>query len=128
MDKREASPLIAASALAVGIKSPHSQQSCPAKDVECHNCKMKGHYSSQCFSMAIAEVNEADTTLYNTSYLTAIIDMLSGTSWSTTVAVNRTNPFFKLDTGAEVNVVLEKALKSLGVKELQSSSKRLQAR
>lgn len=45
------------------------------------------------------------------------------TSWSTTVAVNRTDVSLKLDTGAEITVVSEKALKSLDVKELQSSSK-----
>lgn len=45
------------------------------------------------------------------------------TSWSTTVAVNRTDVSLKLDTGAEITVVSEKALKSLDAKELQSSSK-----
>ena len=31
-------------------KRLHPRQSCPAKEAVCHNCKKKGHYSSQCFS------------------------------------------------------------------------------
>ena len=26
----------------------HSREKCPARDVQCHNCKRKGHYSAQC--------------------------------------------------------------------------------
>ena len=34
-------------------KGPHTQQKCPARDAECHNCKRKGHYSAQCFHKAV---------------------------------------------------------------------------
>ena len=62
---------------------------------------------------------------YDASYLTAVTDGQSGTSWSAMVAVDGTELSFKLDTGAEVTVISEDALKSLDGRELQSSSKRL---
>ena len=31
-------------------KGYHDQDKCPAKDVTCHKCQKRGHFSSQCFS------------------------------------------------------------------------------
>ena len=73
-------------------KGPHFQQVCLAKDPVCHKCEKKGHYSLQCFTKAVTEVTAADAapcdTLYDTSYLTAITDGKSNTSWNITVVVD----------------------------------------
>ena len=107
-------------------KGPHPRQSCPAKEVVCHNCKKEGHYSSQCFSKSVNEVTETDTG-YDTSYLTAVTGGQSTSSWTTTVAVNGHELVFKLDTGADVTVISDDTFKSLDIEdqELQSSYKRL---
>ena len=112
-------------------KGPHPRQSCPARDAVCHNCKKKGHYSSQCFSAksgtGVTKTNTVYDTLYDTSYLTAVAAGQSTTSWTTTVALNGHETAFKLDTGAEVTVISDSTLNSFGVqdRELQSSYKRL---
>ena len=73
-------------------KGPHFQQVCLAKDPVCHKCEKKGHYSLQCFTKAVTEVTAADAapcdTLYDTSYLTAVTDGKSNTSWNITVVVD----------------------------------------
>ena len=106
-------------------KGPHSRQACPAKDAICHNCKKKGHYSSQCFSKSVTEVTATDTPVYDTSYLTTVTSPQLSSSWSVDISLNGCNMCFKLDTGAEVTVMSDKALESLENAELQSSSKRL---
>lgn len=35
---------------------PHPCHLCPAKDVQCHNCKHKGHFAVHCCSKSVAEV------------------------------------------------------------------------
>lgn len=35
---------------------PHPCHLCPAKDVQCHNCKHKGHFTVHCCSKSVAEV------------------------------------------------------------------------
>ena len=108
-------------------KGPHPRQSCPARAAVCHNCKKKGHYSSQCFS-AKSDTEVAKTnTVYDTSYLTAVAAGQSTISWTATVTLNGHEMAFKLDTGAEVTVISGNTLKTLGVedREVQSSYKRL---
>ena len=106
-------------------RESHLRQSCPAKDAVCHKCQRKGHYSSQCFSKtAVKEVTQTDA-VYDTSYLTAVTSNDSQTAWHITISVNGCQMPFKLDTGAEMTVVSEKAFASLATTELQSSTKRL---
>ena len=37
----------------------HQQHKCPAKEVTCHHCNKKGHYSSCCYSKVVGEVNSS---------------------------------------------------------------------
>ena len=78
---------------------------------ECHNCKKKGHYSSHCLSRSVTAVTIWDSTDYNTSYLTAVTGERSSTSWNTTVAVNGYEVTFKLDTGVEVTMISDQAVR-----------------
>ena len=43
-------------------KSYHSRDKCPAKDVICHKCQKRGHFSSQCFSKRTVSQHSVDTT------------------------------------------------------------------
>ena len=72
----------------------------------------------------MSEVTEEDQD-YDMCYLTAVVADESRSSWNTTVTVNGREISFKLDTGAEVTVISDGALKALGESELQSSKKRL---
>lgn len=85
------------------------------RDAVCHKCAKKGHYSSQYFSKVVTEVTTThdEVMLYNTSYLDAFGARQSRTTWSMTATVDGQQMSFKLDTGAEVTVLSEGALKSL---------------
>ena len=97
-------------------KESHSRQACPAKDAICHQCKKRGHYSSQCHSKpTVNEVTETaheaayEETAYEISYDTFYLDVVSANKseshWSVMVTVNGQEMCFKLETGAEVTVI-----------------------
>ena len=74
----------------------------------------------------MTEVTEKDQDPSNDmSYFTAVVADESRSSWNTTVTVNGREILFKLDTGAEVTMISDRALKALGRSELRSSKKRL---
>ena len=39
-------------------RGPHPYHQCPAKDAQCHKCKHKGHFASNCRSKSVAEVGD----------------------------------------------------------------------
>ena len=116
-------------------RGPHPRPSCPARDAIGRKCKKRGHFQLQCLTKTVAEVAETNTGLtqdttspdsaYDMSYLDVVSTGESGTSWSATVTVNGYEMPFKLDTGAEVTVISDKALELLNEKKPQSSMKRL---
>ena len=63
-------------------RSYHPIDKCPAKEVICHRCGRKGHYSKQCYSWGLAEVTgqkavdsaylDALTTKQNSSWMSAV--------------------------------------------------------
>ena len=83
-------------------KGPHLKQSCPARQVICHKCNKKGHYSSVCRSKAVATVSEEQ--LENSSFLDTIHE-IKGTSWTAPIKINSQEMLFKLDTGAEATAI-----------------------
>ena len=93
-------------------------------------CK-KSHYRSQCLtklsSTQSAPVLFTEAELQTLSLQETYLDTLnadSRKSWSTTIQLGMTTLPFKLDTGAEVSTVPEKAFNSLSVPpQLQRSTK-----
>ena len=105
-----------------GNKTRHSRRVCPAKDVTCHNCGIRGHYQSECRRKTASEVTEDETTnrvetlspLGNgttnrgpSSFLGDVhVEDVYAHDWVATIKVNGTYDVeFKLDTGAAVTVV-----------------------
>ena len=39
-------------------RGAHSRQACAAKDVSCHKCNEKGHYSSMYFAKSVSTISE----------------------------------------------------------------------
>jgi len=89
-------------------KGPHPKQSCPAREVVCHKCKKKGHYSSVCRSKAVATVEEPPE---DNGFLDTISET-KGTTWTAPIKVNGQQIIFKLDTGAEATAVSMKTFKT----------------
>ena len=121
-------------------KGFHPRQQCPAKDVTCHSCGKRGHYSSCClskpthksvrFTKGVNDVSEeeaSDNELCDTVFLNTIGSNKDDKSWMSKIRVNDHEVCFKLDTGAEVSVLTEETMNSLRVdrKQLKKSTKRL---
>ena len=97
-------------------RGPHSRQQCPAREAQCHNCKKKGHYSSQCFHKSVADVTtapETDAMDYDVAYLNGV-ETKDSTAWNCKVLLNDQEVLFKTVTGAEVTVIAEDVWKALG--------------
>ncbi|CAM1302698.1 Uncharacterised protein r2_g1270 [Pycnogonum litorale] len=80
----------------------HTRTECPAKDADCRSCQKKGHYQAVCRNKQkkSQEVQELQDIVDATKFLGEIAG--HGDHWSVTLAVNKHNVKFKLDTGATV--------------------------
>ena len=101
-------------------KEQHPREKCPAKDSICHKCNRKGHYAAQCYAKTVSEVqrgNQLDT---------AFLDTMSSdqaNTWMTTINLDGVPVTFKMDTGAEVTAISDKAYKELSESQLSKPNK-----
>ena len=106
-------------------KELHSRDKCPARDVTCHRCQKKGHYSTQCYSKGTSTAPVSEVT--SESHLdTAFLDTLTTgleTSWTIKLQLQRQMLTFKMDTGAEVTAISEESYKNLGKHQLTPPEK-----
>lgn len=103
-------------------RGQHARDKCPAKDATCHSCQKKGHYSSQCFSKSVSQVESYDD--LDEAYL----DTVSGSetsAWLTNIQVNKENISFKMDTGAAVTAISLDTHKQLKEPQLTAANKAL---
>lgn len=84
----------------------HQRNQCPAYGKQCLKCSGKNHFSRMCNS-SVYYVRESDEQV--------IYSLNNSDDWSTTLIINDINIRFKLDTGADVNVLPEKYLSRLGI-------------
>ncbi|KAL5493718.1 hypothetical protein EMCRGX_G014937 [Ephydatia muelleri] len=96
---------------------------CPAKDSVCHKCKRKGHFSSQCLSKTVAEV-EPDESYVDTAFLDTLSQNSSET-WRVKLRLCGQMLEFKIDTGAEVTAISDAAFRTLRGPKLKSPKKTL---
>lgn len=97
----------------------HALDKCPARSANCHKCNRKGHFSAQCFSKLPARADEVSL---DSAFLGAVTSHNDST-WNASVKLNSEVVEFKLDTGAEVTVISDSTLKTLGPLPLQTPSK-----
>ena len=110
-------------------KSSHPHQPCPAKDATCFRCNRKGHYSTQCLSKTIAEIDDPlqELTLNDSSGSdfysdTLYLNTVNGHNekhWCVEVLMENHPVTFKVDTGAEVTALSDTTFHSLKNPELQ---------
>ena len=78
-------------------KGYHSRDKCPAKDVTCHKCQTRGHFSLQCSSKRIVIQHSVDTTdslnaTHSSDDTTTFLDVLqtgNNTVWTATIQLNQ---------------------------------------
>ena len=101
----------------------HGNDSCPAREQLCYHCNRVGHYSRRCFfksqQVASLELDEEKPDTHDDSDLVLdgldlwtvqienvdVTDSDSSTDWTTTLVFNNIGIKFKLDTGAQGNVI-----------------------
>ena len=90
-----------------GRRPPHSKFRCPAKNAKCHECSKKGHYQSMCRSKAsISSVQEQSED--ESVFLGAVHSQPEASSkpWNVMLQMNGCPVEFKIDSGADITVVL----------------------
>ena len=83
---------------------------CPARNVICHSCKKRGHFSAQCF------IHSKTASAHEVSVDSAYLNTLSGnleSMWSSMLKLEGSDMQFKLDTGAEVMAIKEETFRFL---------------
>ena len=92
----------------------HSKGRCPAYHQVCRRCNKEGHFAKVCLSKPINVVNVADEEEESFVIDTiAIMQISNNTSWEVQLKSNGTMINYKLDTGAQVNVIPFKTLSGL---------------
>ncbi|UYV77109.1 hypothetical protein LAZ67_14003339 [Cordylochernes scorpioides] len=102
-----------------GNSNNHDWKSCPAMNSYCSKCKKKGHYAKVCRSEAINEIKS------EIAFLGSVED--NSKKWIVPIKVNNRQINFKIDTGADVNVLpLQNYYQSFQRIKLEKSDKILQ--
>ncbi|UYV79253.1 hypothetical protein LAZ67_17001787 [Cordylochernes scorpioides] len=102
-----------------GNSNNHAWKNCPAMNSYCSKCKKKGHYAKVCRSEAINEIKSA------IAFLGSVED--NSKKWIVPIKVNNKQINFKIDTGADVNVLpLQYYYQSFQRIKLEKSDKILQ--
>ena len=109
-------------------------QTCPAYGAECRRCGRKNHFANVCRS----SYHKPPTSNLNTiehHCLTDAEDMFIGMiqmsrgskDWKATILLNKQKTTFKLDTGAQCNVISKDKYNQISTKPLRPSHARLMA-
>lgn len=110
----------------------HEVKKCPAYGKTCNSCNKKNHFAKMCKSqstrkMHTVEQDESSTDMFigsvevHEKYIQAV--KTEDEMWTENLKINRKSVTFKLDTGAECNVISEKTYSSLDIKGRLSASK-----
>lgn len=95
--------------------SEHAAKKCPAYDMQCKNCDKLNHYAKMCRSKKVHIVNEDDMERANLfvgngkKKTQQLKDQ-----WTVKLKVEHKHIKFKLDSGAQANVIPYKLLQSMG--------------
>ncbi|XP_053395631.1 uncharacterized protein LOC128555874 [Mercenaria mercenaria] len=102
----------------------HGDKQCKAKGVQCRNCKKWNHYARVCRSKRVNEVRADDSSedIYIDTVISAVDKMCNQAFVDIKTGPLGKQISFKIDTGAQVNILPHFALQQLGVKTALCSS------
>ncbi|UYV82065.1 hypothetical protein LAZ67_21000644 [Cordylochernes scorpioides] len=85
-----------------GASKFHPYKDCPAKEVKCHKCKKVGHFAKVCYNKTVGQVTQGD----NYHFVGNIYENgQNSNDWKVYVKVDKIKILFKMDTGADVNII-----------------------
>ena len=97
-----------------GRSAPHSRHDCPAREAICHKCSKKCHYSTVCCTAGSIQRVQSSPIMEDTDeFLGAIETKSSHRSWTVPLLLNDVSVDFKIDTGADMTVILETVFRQL---------------
>ena len=107
----------------------YHQQVCPAQGAECYNCGRKHHFAKVCRTRSVTNYHKKVQSVlqYDSSDASdkLFIDMVKcsineSSDWKVTFIVNDQKTRFKIDTGAQCNVISRHTYHRLGSLPLQN--------
>ena len=113
----------------------YRHQPCPAQGVECYNCGRRNHFAKVCrsrtatkYQKKVHSVTHEDSDSPDDMFIGMIQCATSKSpDWKVTILVNRQKMSFKIDTGAQCNVISRQKYLQLSSTPLQKSHARLVA-
>ncbi|UYV70824.1 K02A2.6-like [Cordylochernes scorpioides] len=85
-----------------GASKFHPYKDCPAKEVKCHKCKKVGHFAKVCYNKTVGQVTQGD----DYHFVGNIHENgQNSNDWKAYVKVDKIKILFKMDTGADVNII-----------------------
>ena len=111
----------------------HGPRECPAFGKLCHKCKNRNHFASQCLSKNVHLVEsdqqprvEPDIEEFEELFVGQVQKDGHDNEWTATLQVNDNKVQFKLDTGAQANVIPKHVFNSLkGTPQLRPTKAKL---
>lgn len=112
----------------------HKRRNCPAFGKKCGKCGRFGHFNKQCRTKTnlpdsknenVNQVNDEANESSDEFFIDSIVDQTREKSWSEIIKVEGHEIKFKLDTGAECNVLPVKYTDHLKNEIIKSTTKRL---
>ena len=103
----------------------HLERRCPAFSRNCLTCGLKGHFASKCYGSQVQKqvqemgvegkltVSEEEDDQSTGVFISAIDNLKSDIGWTVQLETNGTIVRYKLDTGAQVNVLPREVYASL---------------
>ena len=110
----------------------HRHQPCPAQGVECYNCGRRNHFAKACQSRTVTKYQKKVHSMTHDNSDTSddlLIDMVQCSTtkspdWKVTLLINHQKIYFKIDTGAQCNVISRQKYQELSSMSLQKSHAR----
>ena len=111
------------------------QQTCPAQGVECHKCGKRNHFARVCRSKvkrsgtsSLHSIQQEESSDEEEHLFVASLHTSSKSKeWKVTIKLNNQKTVFKIDTGAQCNVVSKQKYKQVCKQPLLKSSAKLVA-
>ena len=95
----------------------HKRQFCPARNATCNNCTKKGHFQAVCKSLKTIRGVLIDEQFSSSDqeipFLGAVHNSNIDKQWSVEVCLDNTKVNFKIDTGADVDIISDKIYRNL---------------
>jgi len=110
------------------------QQFCPAQGAECYKCGRKNHFAKVCRTHVtkkphsnVYDIEQHSSDTSDDMFIGMIQKNSKVTDWKVTISVNKQRTVFKMDTGAQCNVVSKHKYNRLSKAPLQKSHTKLVA-